>query len=904
MKKQLLTLVVLLASTMAMAGNLVNISYSGYNNLQKIFADRNLIVHFYTDSYVFATAECFDAATMTMIDENAFADCEVYTLLYGANYQQDALFRQSDFVVVKGVAEPMKNDAAVAIFNKEARLPQLTREFPEVIGENPDIRYAMDLVSQDSMRATVEHLQAYQNRKWGTQNAYDASDWIKSRFEAFGLEEVEQQAFTYNGQSAAPNVIAIQRGTVNPDVYVVCGSHFDSYSYSGACPGADDNATGVASVLESARLLSQFEFDYSIVYCAFGCEEMGLYGSEAYASRCRQQGMDIIGYFNNDMNGYLYGDEVHIHQIYPSVSEPCGAFYRSVGNAYFPEMLIERRNFSAGDSDHTSFNNNGYQGIYPFEDVDHYSPYIHSSGDTIGTSVNGWLMPQRFCQMNIGCVAECAMMHPRGPVVLDAYVLHDNNDGKMNPGETLVLDVVMRNVFDHAVNGVNVAASCTDEHVSWLSQEANFGDFAAGEIKTVEQAFSFQLAPDAPAPASYRFVLEADNGAESCTSSLVVMAYAPIVGYAGVVVLDENGILEPGETADLRFLIDNLGNEIAFDLDATLSSDSDFITLNSTEAHVADALLPGDMAYLDFNVTLSPDATTDMTIPFVLTVGGNSFEVEYKNACNVVFSLQDSYGDGWNGASLVVSFGNGLPQQTMTIASGSSAVYTLEIASGVETSLTWQNGSWDSECSFSVAYEDGATIYSGSGAQSGTFFSWVNDCIAGSGEMPEFCGSVRNLNVPANTLLVSWDAPEGEMPDSYEVYRETIFVANTTMTEFQDDPAAADGFGSWINYCVYPVFGNCQGEMACVEAYWDPDGVAEEMNQVSVYPNPTCNQVMIEADMMQRVEVFNTVGQEVKMVELGGQSNFILNMSSCNSGLYLVRIVTNAGVETISVVVK
>ena len=906
MKKHLLTLVALLATTFAMAGNFVSINYSGYSGLQKLFADKNIVVHFYTDSQVFATAEHFDASSMTLIDENAFADCEVYTLLYGTDYKQEVLLSQPNYVIVKGTAQPMKNDGSVAIFNRVARLPQLTREFPEVNGENPDIRYAMDQVSQDSMRVIVEHLEAYRSRKWGSQNAFDASDWIKSRFEALGLEEVEQQAFTYSGQNAAPNVIAIQRGKVNPDLYVVCGSHFDSYSYSGDCPGADDNATGVASVLETARVLTQYDFDYSIIYCAFGCEEMGLYGSSAYASRCRQQNMDIIGYFNNDMNGYLYGNDVHIHQIYPNSAEPCGAFYRSVGAAYFPEMVIEHKNFSSGDSDHTSFNNNGYLGIYPFEDVDHYSPYIHSPDDVIGLSVNGWLMPQRYCQMNLGCLAECAVIHPRGPVVFNEYVLHDegNYDGKMNPGERIVLDVTMQNAFDYAVNGVNVSISCDDENLLWFAQEADFGNFAAGETKTVEHAFEFFLNEDAPAPAAYRFMIVADNGTESCTSSFKITAYAPTIEYANVVVLDENGMLEPGETADLRFLIDNVGNEIAFDLDATLASDFELITINSTEAHVADAILPGGMAYVDFNVTLSSEATADMAIPFTLTVGGKVFEVVYKNACNVIFTLSDSYGDGWNGASLLVSFSDGTPQQTMSVSSGSSAVYTVEIGTGVEVTLTWRSGSWDNECSFTVAYEGGETIYVSSNLSSGTLFTWTNDCAAGGGEIPEFCGSVRNLRAPVDTLHLYWDAPEGETPESYDVYRETVFVANTTETEFLDDPESFIWPGNLINYCVLPVYGNCQGEMACVEAYWDPDGVAEEMDQVSIYPNPAEHQVKIDAVGMQRVEVFNVLGQQVEAVELGGQNNCMLNVEGLNSGLYLVRIVTNAGVETVSVVVK
>jgi len=195
---------------------------------------------------------------------------------------------------------------------------------------------------------------------------------------------------------------------------VVCGSHFDSFSYEamfggGTAPGADDNATGVASVLESARIMTQYEFEYSIIYCAYGCEEMGLFGSEAYASRCQEQGMDIIGYFNNDMNGYLNpGDQIHIDCIYPNSVEPIGTYYMNVGSVYYPELPIRHVNFNEGDSDHTSFNNHGYMGIYPFEDYQNHSPYIHTPNDLIGTSVNSFEMSQQYCQMNIACLAEIA----------------------------------------------------------------------------------------------------------------------------------------------------------------------------------------------------------------------------------------------------------------------------------------------------------------------------------------------------------------------------------------------------------------------------------------------------------------------------------------------------------------
>ena len=458
MKRIYVFLFALLLSSTMVAKDLVRVSYSGRAELERLFNDPNLTVHYYNDFEVYASVEHFDAATMVLIDRQAFADNEIYTLVYCPRAEQEsyigegeALLQTNDYVVLKGSAIPYKNDGAVAIFNKRASLPRLTRDFPVVTEENPVIREMLNQVNMDSLEATVQHLQDYGHRLWNSDNAFAASDWIADRMQALGLE-VEQQPFyasTWLGSGeAAPNVIGIQRGTLYPDTYVVCGSHFDSFSWSaysgGSAPGADDNATGVASVLESARIMTQYEFEYSIIYCAYGCEEMGLYGSEAYASRCEQEGMDIIGYFNNDMNGYLYGNQIHIDCIYPNTVEPIGTYYMNVGSVYYPELPIRHVNFNEGDSDHTSFNNHGYMGIYPFEDYQNYSPYIHTENDLIGTSVTSFEMSRQYCQMNIACLAEIA------------YPVGETPQVYCNP---------VRNFYVHNIDGKNLAEL-------WMSWDA------------------------------------------------------------------------------------------------------------------------------------------------------------------------------------------------------------------------------------------------------------------------------------------------------------------------------------------------------------------------------------------------------------------------------------------------
>ncbi|MFW5707007.1 MAG: M28 family peptidase, partial [Bacteroidota bacterium] len=202
--------------------------------------------------------------------------------------------------------------------------------------------------------------------------------------------EVEIMNFTMPDGDASDNVIATLPGTVYPYEYVVIGGHYDSYSFSGAAPGADDNASGTAGVMEIARILSNYEFERTIVFCAFSGEEYGLYGSAAYAQRSVNEDMNILGYFNMDMIGYLKPGHSTIMTslIYPPSAQPLADFYTDVTALYLPDFEVQAGNFTQGDSDHTSFNNNGYMGIFPFEDVNNYSPYIHTSDDLIGPSYN------------------------------------------------------------------------------------------------------------------------------------------------------------------------------------------------------------------------------------------------------------------------------------------------------------------------------------------------------------------------------------------------------------------------------------------------------------------------------------------------------------------------------------
>jgi leucyl aminopeptidase len=305
-----------------------------------------------------------------------------------------------------------------------AQAPHLyDHTYPVIADENPEIRALIDSVSVDSIKANIEHLCSYHNRRYDSRFIWDVQDWLISRYQAFGVDTVMLHDFPVPDSDieTADNILAVQWGTKTPNEYVICGAHYDSWNPDGTdpdtirSPGADDNASGVAGILETARLLSNYTFDRTIIYANWCAEEIGLVGSAAYAQDMAAQGMDIVGYFNLDMTGYLEeGTDIHVHLLYTTQDSLIANYVFNFSHVYFPEMLIKQNWLAWGDSDYSSFNRNGYPAVHPFEDVYASSPYIHTRQDILGLSVNNLEQSKRFTELNLGLVATLAGLNHDG----------------------------------------------------------------------------------------------------------------------------------------------------------------------------------------------------------------------------------------------------------------------------------------------------------------------------------------------------------------------------------------------------------------------------------------------------------------------------------------------------------
>lgn len=426
MKKTIFIFVLIVLVMQVFAADLILIEPENATEAKGYFQQDALTVNYVHDDFLIATTENRAAFDCVLIIKNSWERGDNYFLLWlddGSNIEYilemdefaEILLLRDAFMIIKVADEdrskvvPTIHNGVVHINNSVAKLPRYGYFFRNVrFEEDPFVTELLGYVDEAEMNTTIQTLQDFGTRNWYTQGSLDAQDWLFQQYSDLGLS-VELQYIPYGGTNSSQNVIATLPGTLYPDQYVVLGCHYDSYSYSGDAPGADDNASGSAGILEIARILSQYDFNRTIIFCAFSGEEYGLYGSEEYATMADNTDMEILGYFNIDMSGYLQpGGTIHTDMIAPQSAAPLVEFYEQVCAVYLPTFIIEPGMLTGGDSDHTSFNEHGFMGIFPFEDSDDYSPYIHTINDLNGLSVNNYEQVSTFTKATLASVVTMA----------------------------------------------------------------------------------------------------------------------------------------------------------------------------------------------------------------------------------------------------------------------------------------------------------------------------------------------------------------------------------------------------------------------------------------------------------------------------------------------------------------
>lgn len=283
-----------------------------------------------------------------------------------------------------------------------------TQTYPKVTEINPEIQAILNQVDTINIYNSIAWMQQFLREAYSPE-ALLTQNWLIEQYEQLGLEpSIHYFIDKINDTLDAGNVVAIQRGTVYPDEYIIVSSHYDHNNG----PGADDNASGTAGVLEAARILSQYSFKRSIIYINFNAEENGLFGSMGYAKECARQNLNIIGDFNLDMIGW-YPPELDTIKMYTAcyhLSRNLYEYYTSVANLYLPETpTLWLTRGETGKSDHIRFCTYEYPAIC-LGDVEYISqhPCYHKPCDTIGNGVNSFKLAEAIVKATIAATAELA----------------------------------------------------------------------------------------------------------------------------------------------------------------------------------------------------------------------------------------------------------------------------------------------------------------------------------------------------------------------------------------------------------------------------------------------------------------------------------------------------------------
>ena len=303
-------------------------------------------------------------------------------------------------------------------------------------------------------------------------------------------------------------------------------------------------------------------------------------------------------------------------------------------------------------------------------------------------------------------------------------------------GDDTNLSITFKNVGAYATSGnTNITLSANDPNVVTINQGTGSFGALAPEATTTVNGFSFNIAEGVADGTIVTLHYTAENGGDTSEGNIAITADEAVLEYQN---MNWNGGFTPGETLTLSAKFKNTGHYQATNARIALtSSANNYITIN-TQPIQAGTLEVGQEVTYDFSVTIAANCPETAVIPvtFTMTADGGLSATgteNLKNARNVIFNLNDSYGDGWNGAKLTVSFDDGTASQDLTIGSGNSAEYVLEIGNGVHVTLTWTSGSYDGECSFTVSYEGDLVIFQQTTRPSaGVLYEFDCNCAAAS----------------------------------------------------------------------------------------------------------------------------------------------------------------------------
>ena len=299
------------------------------------------------------------------------------------------------------------------------------REAPRPPAVRPQIDYKLDqaaavrdvLPALDEARIlrTIEELSAMQNRYYQSETGAAASRWLQARWRSFSArEDVTVELFDHG--YAQQSVILTIPGTTRASEVVVIGGHLDSIAVGGRdskAPGADDDASGIATLTEVARVLLARDVRpaRTVQMIAYAAEEVGLRGSLSIVREYKKRGVNVVGALQLDMTNYQGSDrDIWLMRDFTSAEQ--NQFLTRLIEAYVGATWgYDSCGYAC--SDHASWHRAGIPASMPFESrSSQRNRKIHTAKDTLETSGNNAAHAVKFARLAAAYAIELAKTAP------------------------------------------------------------------------------------------------------------------------------------------------------------------------------------------------------------------------------------------------------------------------------------------------------------------------------------------------------------------------------------------------------------------------------------------------------------------------------------------------------------
>ena len=243
-------------------------------------------------------------------------------------------------------------------------------------------------------------------------------------------------------------------------------------------------------------------------------------------------------------------------------------------------------------------------------------------------------------------IIEC--IPPDGAyVIFSENIINDesgNGNGLVDFGETIVLDIALKNVGNEDADGVSAVLSCESPYVTILQNNYDFGMIAAGSLILEEQVFEFEVADDIPDKTLLSFELTMNSGDESWTSNFSLNANAPEFKVNSFTVDDSqgnnNGRLDPGETVILNFNLENLGGSASAASLASLIMANPFINPVDTEVSF-ESIEAESAVQAAYEVFINPAAPVGVVAEFSLQLSSGAYSADKSFSTKIGLIVED-----------------------------------------------------------------------------------------------------------------------------------------------------------------------------------------------------------------------------------------------------------------------